>query len=361
MAVRISLEIPERSSSKSQTSTGLEDLGFLLEKNIRQRELASQNKKSLKSLQKLPENHEYWTNEKEIYRLNREDSSILQAKKLQPAKRNLRRDTFAFVSLVIDRLADRGNTIIKDGDQAQFKTEMCQFYDAVMPGGPLLTTNQSKRYRFQSIWCPVMHQYFPYDEMTAAHIVPHSIGDVTMKRIFGDDHDRWSAENGLLLYGLVEPFFNDMSITIIPTTDHDGEAELQIRVLERRKCWLDTKISGTNVSRGELHDRKLIFKGPKRPKSKYLYLMYLISLHKCLEENRAEGRRAESARSRKVFASLTPSLRKSMVPAFAAQLGQDITTTVTLEEDKVAAAAAENEDELELTLTEPAELPAELG
>lgn len=52
--------------------------------------------------------------------------------------------------------------------------------------------------------------------------------------------------------------------------------------------------------------------------------MYLIALIKCGETRRDEGRRKELERSRKVFASITPSLRASMVPAFAAQLGHDI-------------------------------------
>lgn len=52
--------------------------------------------------------------------------------------------------------------------------------------------------------------------------------------------------------------------------------------------------------------------------------MYLIALHKFVKKSRDEGRRAEIARSRIIFASLTSFLRASMVPAFAVQLGQDL-------------------------------------
>ena len=123
---------------------------------------------------------------------------------------------------------------------------------------------------------------------------------------------------------IIEPLLDDGSIAIVPNTDDKGEEELRIRVLERNKRWMDDPSPFNNLCRRDLQDRRLVFKGPNRPKKRYLYFMYLIALHKCVENDRTEGRRAEMARSRKVFASLIPSLRASMVPAFAAQLGQDI-------------------------------------
>lgn len=52
--------------------------------------------------------------------------------------------------------------------------------------------------------------------------------------------------------------------------------------------------------------------------------MYMVVLIKCGETWGEEGRQKEFDRSRKVFASLMHSLRASMIPTFAATLGDDV-------------------------------------
>ena len=73
--------------------------------------------------------------------------------------------------------------------------------------------------------------------------------------------------------------------------------------------------------------------------------MYLISLLSCEVNYRQEARTAELERSRRVFASLTPSLRASMVPAFATYIGHDIAPIFEEQERTAEEELAKNEGE----------------
>jgi hypothetical protein len=154
--------------------------------------------------------------------------------------------------------------------------------------------------------------------------MPQSLGDISMGLVFGQGHSVWNIDNGLLLFNIIEKMFDNYTITIVPMTDEDGEVELKIRVLESNKISLEPIITGTELRGKDLHDRKLVFLNKNRPKKRYLYFMYLMSLHKSAEDYREERRKAELQRPRKIFASLTPSMRVFMIPAFAAQLSHDL-------------------------------------
>jgi hypothetical protein len=154
--------------------------------------------------------------------------------------------------------------------------------------------------------------------------MPQSLGDISMGLVFGQGHSMWNIDNGLLIYNIIEKMFDNYTITIVPATDDDVEVELKLRVLESNKIWLERIIPGTELKGKNLHGRKLVFLNRNRPKKRYLYFMYLMSLHRCAEDHREERRKAELQRSRKIFASLTPSMRVSMIPAFAAQLDHDL-------------------------------------
>ena len=73
--------------------------------------------------------------------------------------------------------------------------------------------------------------------------------------------------------------------------------------------------------------------------------MYLISLLSCEDDYRQEARTAELERSRRVFASFTPSLRAWMVPAIAAYIGHDIAPIFEEQECTAEEELAKNERE----------------
>lgn len=240
-----------------------------------------------------------------------------------PCKEDLPRYIFAFLSLVINRLINQDRYRIGDQYHPKFKTDLCRFYNAAKPPERLMKHDKLNPWRYHTIWCPVMQEYFDYDKMKAVHIIPRFIGDITMNMIFGDGCDLSSVENGLLLHENIHTLLVEGQIAIMPLVS-EGRSELVIRVLERGEGFLKSKLWNSNISNGDLQNRMLVFKGPNRPKKIYFCLMYLIALHKCAAEDRDEGRRAESTRPPKIFAALTYSLRKSMIPAFAAHFGQDI-------------------------------------
>lgn len=269
------------------------------------------------------------------------ESALLYTKKSlddRTSKVNLTKDTTSFISLIMDRIMKRESGGKRaDVDQADFKTGLCDHYDALQVPLQPFSKIKEKPYQFQNVWCPALHIYLPYEEVRAAHIVPRFLGPNTMSAIFGAGHGIWTMDNGLLLTSIIETLFDEGHITIVPVSDDEGETELKIRVLEWNQAFLAKKIQipGIDLRYKDLHDRPLVFKGDKRPKKRYLYFMYVMALKRCDETYREEGRRKEMERSRRVFASLTHSLRASMVPAFAAQLGHDL---APIYEDQIVAA-----------------------
>ncbi len=377
-----SVNVPNRNSSKGKTKVHKEsDVGERLKENAKKRRLAQSSIESLKA-----HDLEYWASKERIHKLRSETSRLrLQEKmekmekkdggalrgedhfrrfqqrvlkevdaeeemaaeaavqKLSMARQNLAypsfrardkkptiqslsRDTKAFVTLIINKLLRKelpgpraSNT------QAEFKKNLCRYYSAVLPNGVALDDDERRPFQNQDIWCPIMGEYFGYDEVSAAHIVPYSIGALTMEEVFGKGHTVWSVQNGLLLHSLIETLFDDGRITIVPASDDKGDISLKVRVLERNTNWLARPVLKDSALRmGDLQDRPLKFLNKNRPKRRYLYFMYLMSLINCEDTFRREGRNAELERSKRVFASLTPSLRASMVPAFAAYIGHDI-------------------------------------
>lgn len=244
----------------------------------------------------------------------------------KPAVQSLSQDTKAFVTLVVDRLLRTESSGPRASNvQAKFKTDLCRSYEAVKANGPALNKDARRPYQNQDIWCSVMGEYFGYYEITAAHVVPYSIGELTMEEIFGNGHTLWSDQNGLLLHSSIEVLLGAGLITIVSESDDKEETGLKIRVLGRNKDWLNMKVvTGSTLLMKDLQNRPLRFLNNRRPKRRYIYFMYLISLLSCEYNYQQEARTAELERSRRVFASLTPSLRASMVPAFATSIGLDI-------------------------------------
>lgn len=119
----------------------------------------------------------------------------------------------------------------RDNIHAQFTTDMCRYYEAVKPDDPFMNKNLRRPFQYQQIWCPVLHQYFEYSDIKAAHIVPRSIGSVSMRLIFGKKkhYESKSVENGLLLSVNMAGVVDDESMSIVPNTDADGEADFRIR------------------------------------------------------------------------------------------------------------------------------------
>lgn len=394
------INVPNRQSSKGKTSVHNSTTDIQLTENARKRKLAQSSVQSFRM-----QDIEYWQSKERLHRLRSETSMLrlqlkreqreagtahidekvfisfekrqlalaeaeeknaakaavqkismarqnliypaLRAKDEKPTVQSLSRDTKAFVTLVVNKLLRKESSGPRASNvQAAFKTDLCHRYNAVKANGPPLNQDPKRPYQNQHLWCPVMGTYFAYHEITATHIVPYSIGELTMEEIFGNGHTVWSNQNGLLLHTSIERLFDGGLITIVPASDDREEIGLKIRVLERNKDWLNTRvIKDSTLQMKDLHDRPLIFLNDHRPKRRYIYFMYMISLLSCEYNYRQEARTAELERSRRVFASLTPSLRASMVPAFATYIGHDIAPIFEEQERTAEEELAKNERE----------------
>ncbi len=135
-----------------------------------------------------------------------------------------------------------------------------------------------------------------------------------MEEVLGQGHNVLSVQNGLLLYSSTEKLFEDGLIKIVPSSEEEGETGLKVRVLEGCNQWLESPLikNGTLLMK-DLHDPPPQLKNEKRPKKRYMYFMYLVRLLRCEEKYRHMARKAEMERSKRVFSSLTPSMRASMV------------------------------------------------
>jgi hypothetical protein len=71
---------------------------------------------------------------------------------LPAQKANPRQDTAAFVALVISKLLGRESGGQRnDNVQADFKMDMCRYYDPAKPGDPPPHKNQRKTFQYQRI------------------------------------------------------------------------------------------------------------------------------------------------------------------------------------------------------------------
>lgn len=155
--------------------------------------------------------------------------------------------------------------------QARFKTDLCQSYDAVKANGPALNQDLKQPYQNQDIWCPVMGRYFGYHEITADHVMPYSMGELIMEKIFGSGHIVWSDQNGLLLHASIEKLLDESLITIVLENDDKKETGLKIRVLERNKNWLNKKVVMNFAFRiKDLQNQPLSFLNNHRLKRRYI-------------------------------------------------------------------------------------------
>jgi hypothetical protein len=180
-----------------------------------------------------------------------------------------------------------------DLQQGDFKTGLCDYYNAMQQPLVKLTKIVPKPYQYQSLWCPVLRKSMMYEEVTAAHIVPRFFGAYTMAAIFGESHTSWSMRNDLLIANTIEKLFDQGQITIVPVTDSKDETELKIRILEWDQAFLSRPIGRSDLTVKDLQDRPLIFLGEIALKNAISTSCtpYIMALKKCEETWREEGRR----------------------------------------------------------------------
>ncbi|KAH9993889.1 hypothetical protein F4779DRAFT_222149 [Xylariaceae sp. FL0662B] len=174
--------------------------------------------------------------------------------------------------------------------QSKFKSNLISSYGAA-------TTNPKKPKVVLSVHDSATGHERLKSEVTAAHIVPHSLGENMLVLIFGANvkGELDTPYNGLLLHPEVEKAMDDGAIAIVPNMPDDPSTQevaiwegtepkdYKWRIIDPEAEVLDEPLE---VATGEspniltirgLEGRKLSFKNDMRPRAQYLYFQFVVA------------------------------------------------------------------------------------
>jgi hypothetical protein len=192
------------------------------------------------------------------------------------------------------------------------------------------------------VWCCVSRQFWSKDEVIAAHLVPHSIGELNARYLFGEleDHKEghlMSVRNVLPLAGVLEKAMDQARIAIVPAMENDDDVagnpnntpedlaspnRYKVVVLDRG--FLKGKPPGhcgiQDWSR--LDGRLLRFRSDFRPGNRYLYFTLMLSILR-RRRYQVDGWQSNFIRfaGGQYWGSPGPYLRTSTMSAMARRIG----------------------------------------
>jgi hypothetical protein len=111
---------------------------------------------------------------------------------------------------------------------------LIKFYNASDPNNATVSVPDDYYY-----WCPISHQYFRSQSITAAHIVPFAIGETNCNYLFPDDDMSLTGHlmhpgNGLLMHSSLEQAIDKARIAIVPADETNPSArDLKVVVFDR--------------------------------------------------------------------------------------------------------------------------------
>ena len=246
----------------------------------------------------------------------------------------------------------------KSRTQSNFRRMLVEFYSAEPPPNEEksssdedeLSYNEDKLSRNEDLpefsrglWCPISKRYSFGEQMAAAHIVPHSIGEISCSYLFNERYTTghlFNPKNGLLIHSFFEKAIDKAQIAIVPVEGDILTSNLKVVVL-------DQAILKRNLSPAfdfdwkSLHGLQLEFRNENRPGLRYLYFNFLVSTFR---RRRLEytGWRSDLSRyaEGKMWGSPGKWLRGSSVRAIARRVGHEPdlesfldTTNLPLEDD----------------------------
>lgn len=130
------------------------------------------------------------------------------------------------------------------------------------------------------------------NNITAAHIIPHSLGPHILVSIFGHNitGELNTPYNGLLLASDVEKAMDDGAIAIVPAiVDDPSTADVEAwentnpkqykwRVIDYKADVLDAcPIDDNEMTVRDLDGKQLFFKSDERPRARYLYFLFVVA------------------------------------------------------------------------------------
>ena len=152
-------------------------------------------------------------------------------------------------------------------------------------------------------WCPIIGSWMPESSIKVTHIFPYVVGQTAMDELFGrDDEDRaelFEPENGLMMCDEAEKRIANGWKVLVPDVPVDASAgeldawaQLKVKGYKLRVLCPDNRlmrqvvssISASNEPQGkqrlwrELDGQQVQFTSNHRPRARYLYWQFAISL-----------------------------------------------------------------------------------
>jgi HNH endonuclease len=142
-------------------------------------------------------------------------------------------------------------------------------------------------------WCPILHDWYEQEDMTASHIFSYKHGQEMMDEIFGKfrPSELFSSRNGIVVHKFIEKEFDKGVFVIVPDIPDrfsletvkawvTGDVrEFKIRIINSLFHKLDRGVTGPKCDTWRnLDGRRLIFRSNNRPAARYLYFHYCLQI-----------------------------------------------------------------------------------
>ena len=169
--------------------------------------------------------------------------------------------------------------------QSKFRQSIIRAYNAAI-------TNRKKPKVIMNLYDNATGSRLVPSHVTAAHIVPHSLGPDVLIALFGInvEGELDTPYNGLLLPSDVETAMDDGAIAIVPDLPDDPSTEevaawestepkeYKWRVIDDEAEVLDELfIDGVDMTIRDLGGKRLFFKNDMRPRARYLYFLFVVA------------------------------------------------------------------------------------
>ncbi|KAL8660559.1 MAG: hypothetical protein Q9202_006413 [Teloschistes flavicans] len=238
-------------------------------------------------------------------------------------------------------------------EQSAFRADLIEVYD-------------SEHEECEELRCPILSAYQHAMICNAAHVFPHSGGQLAMEHMFGRPDGReelTSIENGIIMSFQAEKRIANGWMVLIPNLSETAtEEELdrwakaepkeyRIRVLDRDPKEMKEPLppgaplhqpSERRRSWWELDGEPVEFRTSHRPRARYLYWQFAVALlRKAYRSTHREANPIASEFGKRFWGTAGPWIRRKYLLGFVENLGHDLPRENLLE---AAADDGENEE-----------------
>jgi len=217
--------------------------------------------------------------------------------------------------------------------QSNFRAALEKAYNSIHP-------NPSAK----SVWCPISREYLDTKLTHAAHIFPYAHGQLAMDSIFTRENhgqpELMSIHNGMLISETAEKRIDSGNILIVPDVEDDSSKQqidawvrsepkgYKIRVLNPNAKGMNDFHPGgmrTEETWNDLDGKQLEFKSNFRPRARYLYWQYVVTMVRKAHAAQGGGQRETAGKElgKRFWGTHGRYMRRGNLRGLANELGHD--------------------------------------